>query len=319
MDSRTYSPLPGRGFGFFRRDRVWLAEDHLLSIRSSRFIDHYERYYFEDIQGIYFRDRRSEYYLFLAAAMFPCLCFLPLVIFLHWGWLIPLVPTVLWAALYAAYGRQADVHIQTILGLHWIPAVARRGHYDAFLDWLSPRIQEVQGALDLAELQFTPPPMPAAPPPSLSESLPSKEPYRSWFLEFTYAVVAFAALFSMWNHRASHGLTVDWIEYALSSVGLMLVIVGLVRSFRWDVGGGVMATLWGMVATQAVYGIGVGIIASFQNATRASMPRPRVVDDHPIRSLPILVPYATAMEGFLIALAVVGVLLLLNRKNQQTG
>ena len=120
----------------------------------------------------------------------------------------------------------------------------------------------------------------------------------------------------MWNQRGWHGVFVDWTEYALSFGGLVLVLMGLARAYRVDVGGGVLACLWSIIATQAIYGTGVAIAASIQSASPRLPGGPRYLDQHPIRLLPDLLPYATAMEGLCVVLAIAGLLLIMDRKNR---
>jgi len=317
LDSVTYQRLPGRGFGPFRRDRIWLADDHLLSIRSSRFVDIYERFYFSDIQGIYFRDRRGEFLMILAAHLVPCVSLAALGGIFHWAWLIPMVPLAAWTLAYALLGSQAECRVQTMLGLHKVPAIGRRAVYEQLLERIGPLIEAAQGPLEPASFEVIAPVESKMTPPPMEGLRQPKAPYRGWFFESAFASVILAGLFSLWNQRASRGAALDWAEYALSFSGMVLILIGLVRAYRIDVGGAVMACLWSILGTQAIYSISTGIVASIQSAIPRVPNAVRTVDHHPIRSLPSLVPYATAMEGLCIVLALVGLLLILNRKRQQ--
>ena len=52
-DSRQrYRKLPGRRRGFIFSASLWTGADHLLSVKSTRFQEHYKRFYFRDIQAI---------------------------------------------------------------------------------------------------------------------------------------------------------------------------------------------------------------------------------------------------------------------------
>ncbi len=319
MDNVTYTPLPGRGFGPFRRDRLWLADDHLLSVRSSRIVDLYERFYFADIQGIYFRDRRGEHILLLSVLLLPCLLLVALAIIFHWAWLIPLAPLAAWTAAYGLMGSQAECHIQTLLGTHAVPAIGRRSAYEQLLERVVPLVEAAQGKLDPAELEFVAPPANQYNPPPLETPARAKPPLQGWFFEATFATVTVASLFSIWNQRAPHGALLDWAEYGLSFAGLALIIVALARAYRVDVGGKVLGCLWSIVSIQCVYGLGAGVAASARDASRAINRQPNLaLDPHPIRSIPELLPYATAIEGLCIALAVLGLLMVIDRKNRQT-
>ena len=48
-----YRRLPGSA-GLFTRHRLWLADDHVLSVRTALFWEEYRRVYFGDIQAIVF-------------------------------------------------------------------------------------------------------------------------------------------------------------------------------------------------------------------------------------------------------------------------
>jgi hypothetical protein len=61
---KEYRRLPGRGIkrqGFLagsftaRRARLWLGQDHLLSVESQWYTEEYRRFYFRDIQAIIIR------------------------------------------------------------------------------------------------------------------------------------------------------------------------------------------------------------------------------------------------------------------------
>jgi hypothetical protein len=316
LDNVTYQPLPGRGFGPFRRDRVFLADDHLLSVRSSRILDIYERFYFQDIQGIYFRDRYSEYLMMLAACLIPCISLLALALLHHWGWAVPLIPILAWTLTYALLGSQGECHAQTLLGTHPVPAISRRPAYDRLLERVAPLIEAAQGPFDAVSLEVAPPTISNLAPPPMEPLAPQKQPNRGWYFEAAFITVALAGIFSMWNQRGWHGVFVDWTEYGLSFGGLVLVLMGLAKAYRVDVGGGVLACLWSMITTQAIYGTGVAIAASLQSASPRLTGGPRYLDQHPIRLLPDLLPYATAMEGLCVVLAIAGLLLIMDRKNR---
>ena len=309
MDNLPYQPLPGRGFGFFHRDRLWLADDHLLSVRSSRFVDLYERFYFGDIQGLHCRDRAGEYLLILISLIVPCLSLLVLGILHHRFWLLPLIPLGTWTVAYAWLGARTECQIQTRLGLHPIPALSHRQAYDNLLQRLSPIITPISNLAD------TPPAPVAISPPPMEPAPVTHPPHRGYYFEFALVTVMLAGLFSLWNQRALHGLAFDWAEYGLSLAGFVLILMGLACAYRVDVGGGVLASLWGIIVTQAVYGSGLAIAASLQNATPGH--GPRYLDHHPIRVLPMLLPYSTALEGFSIAVAIAGLFLIMARKNRQ--
>jgi hypothetical protein len=54
----------------FQRRSLWLGPDHVLSVRTLPFTEHYRRYYFRDIQAIVLTESGSSwaYYLYASAA-----------------------------------------------------------------------------------------------------------------------------------------------------------------------------------------------------------------------------------------------------------
>ncbi|MBY0506049.1 MAG: hypothetical protein K2X03_19185 [Bryobacteraceae bacterium] len=312
MDSLVYRQLPGRGFGLFRRHQVWLAEDHLLNVRSSRFIDVYERFYFGDIQGLHFRNRFGEYLLVLTALLVPCLSLLALGVLVHWAWFFPFVPFAAWTAAYARLGPEAECQIQTCLGLHPLPAINRRWTYDHLLNELAPLIQQAQGEAPEGQTQ-TPPDLPPAPglaPPPMQA--PAKPLARNlgYFFEAAFGAIAIASLLSLWNQRASHGVAIDWLEYAFVLSAFLLSLFGLARAYRVDVGAGVLASLWSIIVGEAAY----GVLALAGLGTRITT---RALDPHPLRASPAFLPMGTGVQIICLVAAVVGLFLILARKNRE--
>ena len=311
MDSSIYQPLPGRGFGPFRRDRIWLAEDHFLSISSSRFVDTYERFYFADIQAIYFREWYSQYLVILIAQLVPCFAFLILAIAHHRAWLMPLFPLATWTIAYAWLGPQGDCSTQTLLGTHAIPAVSRRPAYDQLLQRLVPLIETAQGALDIEGFTLVAPAVSDVSPPPMERLAPPKALYRGWFFEAAFITVAVAGVVSLWNATNLHGVGLDRLGNALSLVGLLLIVVALVRASRVDVGGPVIGCLWGLAGIQCLSAVSAILAATMQMAV------PRGTSTPPLASLADLLPFTNAIQITCILLAIVGLLLIINQKNGQ--
>lgn len=58
-ETPTYKRLPGRSVRLFGGDSLWIADDHILSVDSARFTEHYRRFYFRDIQAIALQMRKA--------------------------------------------------------------------------------------------------------------------------------------------------------------------------------------------------------------------------------------------------------------------
>ena len=66
METVKYRRLPGWHTGLFTRDSLWSADDHILLVQSSGYVERYRRYYFKDIQGITVIPTPRSYRLALA-------------------------------------------------------------------------------------------------------------------------------------------------------------------------------------------------------------------------------------------------------------
>ncbi|MBV8816712.1 MAG: hypothetical protein JO022_00070, partial [Acidobacteriaceae bacterium] len=65
-----YRRLPGLTLAPTRRRTLYAGPDHLLSVRTSLFIQEYRRFYYRDIQAIVMTEHASAwiFYLFAIAA-----------------------------------------------------------------------------------------------------------------------------------------------------------------------------------------------------------------------------------------------------------
>src|SRR5690242_8964250 len=55
MSPSSYTRMPGQFRGVFRRFSLWMGDDHLLLVDSTRFSESYKRFYLRDIQSIIVR------------------------------------------------------------------------------------------------------------------------------------------------------------------------------------------------------------------------------------------------------------------------
>src|SRR5579871_5781125 len=67
MAASTYQRLTGRARTLAGYSQLWMAPDHLLVVRSTRFHEHYQRFAFSDIQAIIITEQPSR--LALQAAL----------------------------------------------------------------------------------------------------------------------------------------------------------------------------------------------------------------------------------------------------------
>jgi hypothetical protein len=51
MNNINYQRVSPRGWGLFRRQKIWKGSDHLLAVTETGYTEEFKRYYFSDIQS----------------------------------------------------------------------------------------------------------------------------------------------------------------------------------------------------------------------------------------------------------------------------
>lgn len=146
MTPVSYRRLPGLAVAPFQRRSLWLGPDHVLSVRTLPFSEHYRRYYFQDIQAIVLTESGSSvaYYLY-ASAVFLVLMFLLLGYTWHpvWATLCGLMGAILFTL-----GMQVPncaCYLQTATSLERLPSLGRLRAARKTLAILKPAIEAAQG------------------------------------------------------------------------------------------------------------------------------------------------------------------------------
>ena len=244
--SRQYRRVPGRPFGAFRRDSLWLAEDHLLSVQSNRFSENYRRYYFGDIQAFTIqRTAPISPWTFVAGAIAAA--------FLLPGLFFDVQRTFLWVsgALFLAitlaligFGPTCACYIQTAVSRERLWSLRWMRTAEKALAILRPIIENSQGTLteEMSGLPSTPPSVPSsaaiAPPP-----LPiSKQPETAWGYEFFFAVLLLDSLHSYLG--LSHtGTPMDVAGWTILITEVICVPWLIIRQRRYEVPGAIRVIL----------------------------------------------------------------------------
>lgn len=148
MTPISYRKLPGVAAVPFQRKTLWLGPDHVLSVRTLPFTEHYRRYYFRDIQAIVLTESGSSvaYYLYASAA-FLLLMFLLLGYTWHpfWATLCGLTGAVL-----LTFGLRVPncaCYLQTATGVVRLPSLGRVRAARKALAIMKPAIEGAQGRL----------------------------------------------------------------------------------------------------------------------------------------------------------------------------
>jgi len=164
------SPQTG---GILAASGLWLADDHVLQIRSTAVQEHYERIYFRDLKAVLVTDSSKRDLLFFGGVcgvlFFGFLAFIatltetragPGIYFLWFVTLISLATSIL------AYlrGRRRKVYAVTALQTIYWRTLIRQPQIDAFLARLRPLVEAAQATLPKPE-----PPQPQQQPPQQQE------------------------------------------------------------------------------------------------------------------------------------------------------
>ena len=268
-----YRPLLNRG----TRGSLWLADDHLLVIESTRFLlcirETYRRLDFHNIQAIlHAKSQRGAWITGLCIAAF-CIA---LVIIASSGFSPS--PSWFFAGLFAVpalaalignliMGETRSLIIQTTVHPWRLRMVTRRNHVLKILATLDPLCQAAQQQIALAigaartastpsGTSTTPLPPPLAPPPPVQGVHPLALP--AWLCFLAYACMMGGEL--IWNSFAA---TITMM--ALGAIAFILLMIAFTR------GGGTLATGGRFVFSFAVTMIGVSIAAGYAAAMGVMM------------------------------------------------
>lgn len=224
MPARSqYQRLPGKAFSLLGSSTLWLGADHILSVRSRRLSEDYERFYLREIQAIVLREKEG---LAFPLELILILCMLGLgVAALRNYWIA--VPAVLIGAVYAYQklcGTRCVGHVKTATGTRQLPALSRIRQARRTLALLEPHIAAVQGTLDArAALAggLTPH---LAPPPSRTDIYVA----RGWYIAQFLSVPASAALSVLAVTRPNNAA----LQPATMLASLVVVALGIVAIGR---------------------------------------------------------------------------------------
>lgn len=177
MERSIYKRLTRKKRSFIGFSQLWLAPDHLLLVRSTRFSEHYQRFSLADIQAIVVTelpDQPAAQIAVVAAVVIGAVGFFSVTAL--FGKILLAVLGVAGLAALArniALGPRASCHLHTAVSRELLSPVTRVRAARKFLDRLRPAIEAAQGVLtperaavlDLPSeiLQEKPPEVPGTP------------------------------------------------------------------------------------------------------------------------------------------------------------
>lgn len=147
----TYRKLPGHRRGILRGASLWLAPDHLLSVKSVRFREEYKRFHLSDVQAIVVA-RTARFHISTRSLGIATLWTMIYLFTQSWR---PWIPAALWSAavllvgvwVYISAVRSCRCRIFTAVSREDLPSLYRTWNVRKFLAEVEPRIREVQGSL----------------------------------------------------------------------------------------------------------------------------------------------------------------------------
>jgi len=246
-----YRKLPGRRRGILRGASLWLAPDHLLSVKSLRFREEYKRFHLRDVQAIVIA-QAPRFHISTRAIAVACLW---LIAFLAARNLEPWIPAALWSAavclvgawLFVSLARSCRCLIYTAVSSEELPSIYRTWTARQLLSALEPRIRELQGTLEgdwpeaLEGRDVGPPgsvrPIPRDTPAVILSNTPAAaDPHPAAPGRTAVSDVFLASLFgqALLNLATLHSLTrtTQWIWYALACVQIGAAILIFVQYYR---------------------------------------------------------------------------------------
>lgn len=156
-----YRRLPGKKKAFFRKNTLWMGDDHVLAVESCYFSERYNRLYFKDFQAITIRQTnsfktRNVVISALAGLSVPALVASAagdhrvLVVFSGMVLLTLLVALVM----NLARGATCTCRVKMPLAVHNLPSVCRLKYAERILAEIIPSVQKFQGSLGTDEIRF---------------------------------------------------------------------------------------------------------------------------------------------------------------------
>jgi hypothetical protein len=161
MTTSPYTKLPGKARTLVTTSRLWLGDDHVLLVKSTRIVEEYRRFYFRDVQAIVIRRTMHFHYGWAAFLFFVSLLTARLSAEILGVFAVVTASGVfLWLR-----GPACVCHLYTAVQKEQLDSLHRLKTAERVVKILRAHIEERQGAIasmpDFA-VQVSPPPLPVS-------------------------------------------------------------------------------------------------------------------------------------------------------------
>lgn len=307
-----YRKLPGHRRGLLRGASVWIADDHLLAVRSYRVREEYKRFHLRDVQAIVVaqapRFHISTRALLIAAIWLWAYSFgrpfLPAT-YPATMWTIAAVLVCVW--LYISFAHSCRCRILTAVSSDELPSVYRSWTARRFLAQVEPRIAAVQGRLegnwmDSVEARTV---GPSAGPETQVSVPPNSAARNRTIWSMLFVALLFASAVALLTTLDAPVTLVLWLASALvlAEVGVMIAV--FVQHYR-----GILRPGMQRLAIANIVKIGIVYYAAVLIMSAASAKAPGL-DRSVVITLPAYLILREVDAWAELALGVVGAVLLL--------
>lgn len=226
MTPVAYKRLSGRRRTLAEVTSLYLGQDHILQVRSSRISEDYRRFYFQDVQSLTIRKTAALHFVWAG--------FIVLVALLV-GWATgdvrwPLGLLAAGALFLWLRGPSCDVRLQTGVSSERLRSLHRLKTAQRVVPLLRERIEAVQGRVvsvpdDYAASSVgAPPPPPLPSPDQMTHGLAPRRNDHAWFFGF---LAIEAAVVVAWLFTGVRGL--EQAAGAAAVVEFLAVVMVMVR------------------------------------------------------------------------------------------
>ncbi len=240
MTPERYRKLPGRRRGFVKGASLWMASDHLLSVKSLRIREEYKRFHFRDIQAVTvarvprFRFSTSDFLgvLLWLAAYFLATMLLPRERWILW--IVAALMIIAWA--FVAFMRGCRCRIYTAVSSEELPSLDRTWLARRFFDQLAPRIAEAQGAMppgwaESAELLTPGPSSPLSPAQQQEQALHSTGKLHTFAADLFVATLWINAIANFLLLHSQSAIA-NWSQIVFGFALLAETVVLFIQHYR---------------------------------------------------------------------------------------